>query len=355
MADNQKKKRKGPFGLSPLGMIAGAALLVVLGLAAGVALDIATRPDDARPKRAASSAPSVPPSPPRIFRDLAPGEDGDAHAPPSILAPRPPESAKPDTPRADAATSVPTAGDKAPMVAYAMAPPTNGPSAALAIVIDDMGLDRTRTQAVIALPAGVTVSLMTYADDLGGLTARARAAGHEVLAHVPMQPLSSKEDPGPHALTVGMDDSTIRATLGTDLDRWQGYVGVNNHMGSRFTLDRARMAVVMGELKSRGLLWLDSRTTTDTVGPAAAQTAGVPYVVRDIFLDNVETIDAVVEQLDRAIEAAKTHGTAIAIGHPHDTTIMALKQVLPTLRDRGVSLVPVTEILRRQQGHIRPS
>jgi len=126
-------------------------------------------------------------------------------------------------------------------------------------------------------------------------------------------------------------------------------------MGSRFTMDRARMAVVMEELKARGLLWLDSRTTTESVGPAAAQSAGVPYVTRDIFLDNIETVDAVLEQLDHAVATAKSRGTAIAIGHPHDATIAALKQALPTLKDRGVALVPVTEILKRQQAHARPS
>jgi len=354
MSDNRKKKHQGPFGLSPLVLAAGAALLIVFGLAAGVALDIATRPDDTHPKRITSAAPSPLP-PPRVFRDLRPGDDGAARALPSILASRLPEPATPDIPGAAATLPAPPPGNKSPMVVFAVPSPTSGPGAALAIVIDDMGLDRTHTQEVIALPAEVTVSLMTYADDLAGLAARAHAAGHEVLAHVPMQPLSAKEDPGPHALTVAMDDSTLHATMGTNLDRWQGYVGVNNHMGSRFTMDRARMAVVMDELKSRGLLWLDSRTTTDSVGPAAAQSAGVPYVVRDVFLDNVETVDAVVEQLDRAIATAKSRGTAIAIGHPHDATIIALRRVLPTLHDRGVVLVPVTEILRRQQGHTRPS
>jgi polysaccharide deacetylase 2 family uncharacterized protein YibQ len=126
-------------------------------------------------------------------------------------------------------------------------------------------------------------------------------------------------------------------------------------MGSRFTLDKARMAVVMEELKARGLFWLDSRTTNDSVGPAAAQAASVPYVARDVFLDNVSTVPAVLEQLDRLIATAKSRGRAIAIGHPHDATIAALKQVLPTLPERGVVLVPVTEILKRERGAQRPS
>src|SRR6185295_1126231 len=112
---------------------------------------------------------------------------------------------------------------------------------------------------------------------------------------------------------IAMDAENIRATLADSLDKWQGYVGVNNHMGSRFTLDKERMSVVMEELKARGLFWLDSRTTNDSVGPAAAQAAGVPYVARDVFLDNVSTVPAVLEQLDRLIATAKSRGTAIAI------------------------------------------
>jgi polysaccharide deacetylase 2 family uncharacterized protein YibQ len=218
-----------------------------------------------------------------------------------------------------------------------------------------MGLDRVHTAQVLELPAGITVSIMTYANDVGGLAAKARAAGHEVLAHVPMQPLSDKEYPGPRSLTVAMDIDTIRATLAADLDKWDGYVGINNHMGSRFTMDRIRMGAVMAELKSRGLLWLDSRTISGSVGVASAEAAGVPYVTRDVFLDNEQKPDAVVKELERTIALAKSRGTAIAIGHPHDATIAGLKRVLPTLQDRGVALVPVTEILKRRQARTRPS
>jgi polysaccharide deacetylase 2 family uncharacterized protein YibQ len=241
----------------------------------------------------------------------------------------------------------------APLLAYAVpsVAPANRPG--LAIVIDDMGLDRTHALQAIALPGPLTLSLMTYAADLQGLAKQARAAGHEVLAHVPMEPLDRKEHPGPHALTVAMDDATIRAELGSDLDGWQGYVGVNNHMGSRFTADRARMDVVMAELKRRGLLWLDSKTTTNSTGPAAARAAGVPLVERDVFLDNTQTVAAVTAEMENAIAAAKAHGYAVAIGHPHEATIAALKQILPTLEARGVVLVPVSDVLKRREIKVR--
>ena len=104
----------------------------------------------------------------------------------------------------------------------------------------------------------------------------------------------------------------------------------------------------MEELKNRGLLWLDSKTIGDTTGPAVAKAAGVPYVERDVFLDNVETVEAVTAQLEILATTAKSHGSAIGIGHPHDSTIAALKQWLPGLAARGIVLVPITDVLKRR-------
>jgi polysaccharide deacetylase 2 family uncharacterized protein YibQ len=358
MDRERPKKRKGPFGLSTLGLAIAAAGLVLVGLAAGVALDLATR----QPSYAPAQTTHMPRRdvPPPIVRNL-PAED--APPAPSILedgvgrvATQSEAGTRPeDAPPADTATVMPPPAPPANLPVTRYAAPDAGTGPVIAIVIDDMGLDRVHSGMVIDLPGPITVSLMTYAHDLPELVKRARAAGHEVLAHVPMEPLNRKENAGPGMLTTTMDDADIRAGLARDLDKWQGYVGINNHMGSRFTLDKARMAVVMAELKARGLFWLDSRTISDSVGPAEAQAAGVPYVTRDVFLDNVSTVPAVLEQIDRLIATAKARGTAIAIGHPHDATITALKQVLPTLPERGVVLVPVTEILKRERGSARPS
>jgi polysaccharide deacetylase 2 family uncharacterized protein YibQ len=120
-------------------------------------------------------------------------------------------------------------------------------------------------------------------------------------------------------------------------------------MGSRFTRDRARMDVVMADLKARGLLWLDSKTTTESAGSAAALAAGVPAVERDVFLDNTQTAAAVRSELDHAVATAKARGSAVAIGHPHDVTLAALAEVLSTLEERGVSLAPISEVQRRRR------
>jgi uncharacterized protein len=101
------------------------------------------------------------------------------------------------------------------------------------------------------------------------------------------------------------------------------------------------------ELHRRGLLFLDSRTTPATVGGAMAARYDVPFAVRNIFLDNETSADAVWEQLTKTEADARRTGSAVAIGHPHDGTIAALAQWLPTLRLRGFALVPISRIVER--------
>jgi polysaccharide deacetylase 2 family uncharacterized protein YibQ len=217
--------------------------------------------------------------------------------------------------------------------------------AVIAVVIDDVGLNRARTADVISLPAPVTLSFMPYGEDVQEHVDKARTLGHEVMLHLPMQPESAKEDPGPKALLVTLPPQALEERVVWNMDRFTGYVGFNNHMGSRFTASQEGMAVVMREAAKRGLMFLDSRTTSHSKGPAAAASFGVPLLKRDVFIDNKPDEAAIRAQLDKAVEVARKHGAAIAIGHPHKETVAALKAWIPTLDD--VTLVPVTALLNR--------
>lgn len=211
----------------------------------------------------------------------------------------------------------------------------------LAVVIDDMGLDRPRSAKVVKLPGPLNLSWLPYAKDLAQQTKAAREAGHELLLHMPMEPLGHA-DPGPEALRVSLDTAEVTKRFDAALNAFPGMVGVNNHMGSRFTERRESMAPVIAALRQKGLLWLDSRTTPRSVGSALAAEQGVAHVERDVFLDNVQTVEAVRAELAKLESAAKAHGHAIAIGHPHDATIEALQGWLPGLAARGFVLAPVT-------------
>jgi polysaccharide deacetylase 2 family uncharacterized protein YibQ len=267
-----------------------------------------------------------------------------------VPATRPPPAALPAPQPQQARLPTPPAPDRGQpaWLRYAVASPPLEPGKKLiAVVIDDMGLDRPRSMRVVDLPGPLTLSYLPYAKELATQTALARLRGHELMMHIPMEPMGSA-DPGPNALRTGMSDSELRQRLTEDLSQFDGFVGINNHMGSRFTATRASMAVVLGELKKRGLLFLDSRTTAQTVGATLAGEMGVPTVSRNVFLDDDMSSQNVVHQLAELERIARKQGYAVAIGHPHDNTVAALARWLPHLRQQGFILVPLSTIVRQR-------
>lgn len=219
----------------------------------------------------------------------------------------------------------------------------------VAIVIDDVGLDRPRSRRAWELPGPLTMSFLPYAKDLPEQARAARAKGHELMLHLPMEP-SGRNDPGPNALLVSLSDAELRGRTTAALDSFDGYAGVNNHMGSRFTAFRPGMETVLRQFKGRGLMFLDSRTSPQSVGDQVAQEIGVPSIARHVFLDDDESLDAVRRRLAETEAVARRQGFVVAIGHPHEATLQALAEWLPTLQAKGLALAPATAVLRKRSG-----
>ncbi|CAO3375211.1 divergent polysaccharide deacetylase family protein [Azospirillum argentinense] len=304
---------------------------------------VAEAPPQPPPVREAEPAPAPVPAPPPQVTE--------APAPVPVPAPPPPPAMTPKP--VVAMLPPPVAPLEPPKVAPGSplwkknALPFRAPPGkpAIAIVIDDMGVDRKRSNRAVSLPAPLTLAWLPYAHELPAQARAARAAGHELMLHLPMEP-SGSADPGPQALRVSLDRGEILRRTKTALDSFDGYVGVNNHMGSRFTADSAAMAPVLGEIARRGLLWLDSRTTAKSAGLTIARELQMPFAGRDIFLDNEMTVSAVRGQLAKTEQVARKQGYAIAIGHPHDATIDALASWMPEVQKRGFVLVPVSAVVR---------
>jgi polysaccharide deacetylase 2 family uncharacterized protein YibQ len=219
----------------------------------------------------------------------------------------------------------------------------------VAVVIDDVGIDRPRSKRAWELPSPLTMSFLPYAKDLRDQARAARARGHELMLHLPMEP-TGRADPGPNALLVSLSDAEIKQRTAAALDSFDGYVGVNNHMGSRFTAFRPGMETVLRQFKGRGLMFLDSRTTAQSVGDQVAQEMGVPSIVRHVFLDDDESLDSVRRKLAEAEAVARRQGFVVAIGHPHEATLQALGEWLPGLQAKGLALAPATAVLRKRNG-----
>lgn len=217
----------------------------------------------------------------------------------------------------------------------------------IVIIIDDMGVDVRHSRQVIALSGPLTLAFLPYAEKAKELAAAAAEAGHERIIHVPMEAMNTTMDLGPLALRTSMSDAELRAEFEKIAATFEGYVGINNHMGSRLTQDKRAMAVIMDLLKESNMVFVDSKTIQTSVAEQVAKEFGVPHASRDVFLDHRPTASFVSEALAETERIARRKGVAIAIGHPKPATIEGLKAWLPTLKDKGFDLVPVSAAVAR--------
>ncbi len=224
-------------------------------------------------------------------------------------------------------------------------PSATSPDARLVVIIDDLGENLASAQHLAGLGIPLTFSVLPGSTRTSEIVTLAGHQGLELLLHLPMQPLDPLIDPGPGALYVDMTPEEISSVLSMDLEQVARAVGVNNHMGSRFTGDLQGMRVVMQELAKRGLFFVDSLTTPKSKARQTALSQGVPYLERHIFLDNEQDLLATLFQLRKAEGLALRQGLAIAIGHPYPTTLEALS-LWASERDRRVRLISLGELVR---------
>lgn len=278
-----------------------------------------------------------------IARDT-PGSESAAKAPERRAAPARGRAAR-ATREARAPQALPhKAAASSPRGAPEIAASPGGPR--LAIVIDDLGQSFSHFEQLVSLDIPLSIAVIP------GLPASARTAseasrrGVELLLHQPMEPREEAgKNPGEGVLLTSMTEEAIRARVRASLAAVPGAVGVNNHMGSRFTEDPAGLAALMAEIKEHGLFWLDSRTTAATRGLEAAHAAGVPALARDVFIDAEVGGDAIRRQLRKLLVTARTRGAAVGIGHPHPETIAVLRELRAELLASGVTLVNVSALV----------
>jgi polysaccharide deacetylase 2 family uncharacterized protein YibQ len=217
----------------------------------------------------------------------------------------------------------------------------------IAIVIDDLGIDQKRTRNAIALKGPLTMAFLPYGYNLRALTEDALSSGHELIVHLPMQPMAAGVNPGPNALLHNLVEDEIRSRLAWNLSQFDGFVGINNHMGSNFTTWDEGMSVVLKEIKARDLFYLDSLTSPNSVAKSVGRREGLSVMVRDVFLDNEPDETSIKAQLLELEKISSRRGYAIGIGHPYDATMAALSEWLNTLSEKGFVLVPLSKIQRR--------
>jgi polysaccharide deacetylase 2 family uncharacterized protein YibQ len=211
------------------------------------------------------------------------------------------------------------------------------------VIFDDMGIEKAAFEEIMRLPGPVTLSFLPYADGIQPLVDRARARGDAILLHLPMEP-SGPADPGPHAIKVGMSATAFLSELDWNLSRFEGFIGVNNHMGSRITRDEAAMKTVLSILDERGLFFIDSLTTGKSVAGEAGLAVGAKVYARDVFLDPDADQETVAQQLALVEKIAAETGFAVAICHPRRDTLDVIGPWLTSAPARGFKLDTVAAL-----------
>ena len=220
---------------------------------------------------------------------------------------------------------------------------------ALVVIIDDVGDNYARGLAAVELPGALTYAFLPHSPFGPKLARQAHAEGKEVMLHAPMQNVHDRPL-GPGALTADLDRESFERVLTRSLDSLPHVQGLNNHMGSLLTTLQPQMDWVMAFARERKLFFVDSRTTSKSVAWRRARALGIPYLRRDIFLDHKRNTGFVHNQFIRALNIARRHGSAVAIGHPYKVTVDYLKLALPRLERKGIRLVHASTLIKERQG-----
>jgi polysaccharide deacetylase 2 family uncharacterized protein YibQ len=224
--------------------------------------------------------------------------------------------------------------------------PSTPPSSKIAIVIDDMGSDMRKLRELLELDAPIAVAVLPHLRFSKEVAREAHANGREVLLHLPMEPKDTQNNnPGKGVLTTAMDKEEVVHELTRDMEAVPFLSGVNNHMGSKFMEDEYLMRTVLEVVKMRDVYFLDSKTTDSSVADKVAKELGLRIASRNVFLDNRRDAQYIKGQLKELLAMAGKRGKAIAIGHPYPETIAVLKEVLPGLRNDGVEVVRLSELV----------
>ncbi len=217
----------------------------------------------------------------------------------------------------------------------------------LAIVIDDFGYRPHYENQVLAMPSAISVAVLPNAPHAREMATKAHSSGHQVLIPLPMAPLS-KQPLEKDTLRPDMSSEEIERIIRDAYNKVPYAVGLNNHMGSAMTSSLFGMLKVMQALERYNLYFLDSMTIGNSQAMRAAQGTGVKVIKRKVFLDDTQNEADIRMQFNRAVQLARRNGSAIAIGHPHPSTVRVLQQMLPTLPD-DITLVRPSDLLNEPQ------
>ncbi|MDO8525464.1 MAG: divergent polysaccharide deacetylase family protein [Candidatus Omnitrophota bacterium] len=216
--------------------------------------------------------------------------------------------------------------------------------AMVAIVIDDFGYNTNNLKAFFDIREPLTFSILPNLRRSRDVAMAAKQRGCEVILHMPMASHRKDVKEEPDTLTPGDSIATVEARLAKAIESVPGAVGVSNHMGSSATENKALMSEVLVYLKKKSLYFFDSLTSEKSVCREAAESAGIRFARRDVFLDNYNDVDAIGAELADLGKLAMKRGRAIAICHDRKNTAIALAKAMPQMAGDGIKFVYLSDM-----------
>ncbi|MFI5304100.1 MAG: divergent polysaccharide deacetylase family protein [Nitrospiria bacterium] len=217
----------------------------------------------------------------------------------------------------------------------------------IAILIDDLGPSLRDFNQLENIHPNLSFAVLPFQTYSIKIARKIQSSGHhDLILHLPMEAENKSENPGKGAIFHSMNPQEIERQTRVDLQSIPEIQGVNNHMGSKITSDESEMKIILKEIKSKELFFVDSRTTSSSIAHSLAADMGIKSAERQVFLDDTDQLNDISKQFDRLVDLAHQKGFAIAIGHPRPNTVLALRRFLPRVDEENLELVPVSTLVR---------
>jgi uncharacterized protein len=217
----------------------------------------------------------------------------------------------------------------------------------IALIIDDVGWNKEIIKNIEKINRPLTLSILPkapYSKDIFNNLKNNRT--FELILHLPMEPIPPSQSFDKGLLKTSMSDEEIILQFNDDIKGFYPQVrGLNNHMGSLFTSDEEKMRVLLKEMQSRNMFFIDSMTSRKSRGYLLAKEIGLKTAKRDVFLDNKSNPEYIEKQVWELVDTAKKQGSAVGIGHAKKSTIDVLENVIPEIEKEGIEIVPISSLL----------
>lgn len=206
----------------------------------------------------------------------------------------------------------------------------------IVLVIDDFGYRNDNiSDGFLNLSIPITCAIIPGHIASKKFAKKAVSSGKEVIIHMPMESENYAPGEDEYKLLTSMTSELLETKLIQAFESLPEAIGMNNHQGSKATSDSKTMTVLASVLKDRGKYFIDSRTSSLTIGEKTMISFGVPTARRNIFLDNNNDLDKIEEQMNKLANSAKKNGVAVGLGHARKNTLSVIEKVVPDLLEKG--------------------